>query len=392
MADQDAQDRNLPASAKKLRKAREQGQVPRSRDLGHFASLAAATGLAFAMAPTLAATLRDLLADGLRFDHTALEHPAAAGDHLVSLVMRGLEVVAIVGAVMAAVGIAASLALGGWNFTTQALRVDFGRMNPVSGLGRLFDKHQLLNALKATVLALLVGLTGAFYLKAHAADLAGALSAPLPTALAHVARTVGTGLALLLVVLALWAAIDVPFQKWSHASKLKMSREEVKQEAKDAEGSQQVKGKIKAKMRQMARRRMMSAVPRADIVVMNPTHYAVALKYDEAAGGAPRVVAKGTDRLAWRIRDLALESRVPVLQAPPLARALYAHVELEQEVPAQLFAAVAQVLAWVFQVRRHPTLDIRPPEVSVPDELDPLKNPAAGRPGRRRPANAAASA
>jgi flagellar biosynthetic protein FlhB len=392
MADQDAQDRNLPASAKKIRRAREQGQVPRSRDLGHFAALSVGTALAFTLLPTLTQYLLHLVSDGLRFDARVLETPAAAGEHAVDLFLRGFQVVLFIGGAMAAVGVAASLALGGWNFTMKAVSPDFGRMNPVAGIGRLFNKQQLVNTLKACLLAGVVGAAGTWYLNAHVADLNGALSASLPAGIAHVASTVGGGLIILLVVLGLWAAIDVPLQKFQFASRLKMSREEVKQEQKEAEGNVEVKGKMKAKMRQLARRRMMSAVPKADIVVMNPTHYAVALKYDEAAGGAPRVVAKGTDRLAFRIRDLAVESQVPVLQAPPLARALYAHVELEQEVPAQLFAAVAQVLAWVFQVRRHPTLAVRPPEVSVPDELDPLVNPSAGRPGRRPPRAGAAPA
>lgn len=392
MADQDAQDRNLPASAKKIRRAREQGQVPRSRDLGHFAALAVATALAFAGVPRLTEHLMRLVQDGLRFDHRVLEAPRASGEMAVDLFLRGFEVVLVIGAVLLLVGIAASMALGGWNFTMKAVSPDFTRMNPLSGLGRLFNRQQLVNVLKSVLLATAVGAAGTWYLGTHAADLNGTLSASLPMGLAHVGSTVGGGLVVLLVVLGLSAAIDVPLQKWQFANRLKMSREEVKQEQKESEGNVEVKGKIKAKMRQMARRRMMSAVPRADIVVMNPTHYAVALKYDEALGGAPRVVAKGTDRLAFRIRDLAVEARVPVLSAPPLARALYAHVELEQEVPAQLFAAVAQVLAWVFQLRRHPSLDIRPPDVSVPDELDPLKNPAAGRPGRRRPAAPGAAA
>ena len=150
-----------------------------------------------------------------------------------------------------------------------------------------------------------------------------------------------------------------------------MTREEAKQEHKDAEGNMEVKGKIKARMREMSRKRMLGAVPAADLVVMNPTHYAVALKYDEAGMGAPRVVAKGKDLLALRIRDIARDAKVPVLQAPPLARALYTHVELDQEVPAALFAAVAQVLAWVYQLRRTPDMALVAPEVQVSPELDP---------------------
>jgi len=183
----------------------------------------------------------------------------------------------------------------------------------------------------------------------------------------------------------------VPWQKKQFMDKLKMSKAEQKQEHKESEGNAEVKAKIKQKMREMARRRMMKAVPAADIVVMNPTHYAVALKYDQDAMGAPRVVAKGTDRLAMRIRDLARDAGVPVLEAPPLARALYTHVEIDGEVPAMLFAAVAQVLAWVYQLRRAPASNLSPPAVHVPPELDPLTGgPAAPR--RRRPALRAAAA
>ncbi len=384
MADQDAQDRQLPASAKKIRRAREQGQVPRSKDLGHFASLAVATGLAFALAPAFTRYVLALMADGLRFDRTVLVQQGAAGEQAIGLFLRGLQMVVIVGGTMAAVGVGASLALGGWNCTMKAVTPDFGRMNPIAGLGRIINKQQIVNTLKACLLAAAVGSAGVWYLNAHVNDLNGALSASLPAGIVHVANTVGGGLVILLVVLGLWALVDVPLQKRQWLTRLKMTREEVKQEQKESEGNVEVKGKMKAKMRQMARRRMMAAVPKADIVLMNPTHYAVALKYDEEAGGAPRVVAKGTDRLAFRIRDLAVEARVPVLSAPPLARALWAAVELEQEVPAQLFAAVAQVLAWVFQVRRHPTLNVQAPQPSVPDELDPLKNPSLLRPGKGR--------
>ena len=159
------------------------------------------------------------------------------------------------------------------------------------------------------------------------------------------------GLVLLLLALAVFAAVDVPLQRHLQLKRLKMSHQEVKQEHKELEGNPEVKAKIKARMREMAKRRMLAAVPQADLVVMNPTHYAVALKYDDATMAAPRVVAKGADLLAMRIRDLARDAKVPVLQAPPLARALYAHAEIDREVPAALFAAVAQVLAYVYQLR-----------------------------------------
>jgi flagellar biosynthetic protein FlhB len=187
------------------------------------------------------------------------------------------------------------------------------------------------------------------------------------------------GVGLLLIALGAFAAVDVPLQRYQLAQRLKMSHQEQKQEHKELEGNQEIKAKVKARMREMTRRRMLAAVPKADLVVMNPTHYAVALKYDEQRMGAPRVVAKGADLLAMKIRDLAKDSAVPVLQAPMLARALYAHAELDREIPAALFGAVAQVLAYVYQLRAalsgRVAMPNALPELNVPAELDPHHKP-----------------
>lgn len=387
----DSADRTLPASAKKIRKARQEGNVPRSRDLGHFVAMGLAAALLFTVMPALTSYSQHLLADGLTFDRRVIADPMSAGQRAVGLFMRGLMVVMIVGALFIAAGVAANVAFGGWNVSMKAVSPNFGRMNPIAGFARLFDFHQLVTVLKASALAIAVGFAGTVYLKNHFSDLGGVLTAELPEGLATVGRTLGGGLLAMLGVLAAWALVDVPWQKKQFMDKLKMSKEEQKQEHKESEGNVEVKAKMKQKMREMAKRRMMKAVPTADIVVMNPTHYAVALKYDQNALGAPRVVAKGTDRLALRIRDLARDAGVPVLEAPPLARALYAHVEIDGEVPAMLFAAVAQVLAWVYQLRGAPAMSACPPTVHVPPELDPLTGGPA-RPQRRRPGPRAAAA
>jgi len=288
---------------------------------------------------------------------------------------QALLVIIPMGSLMAAVAVASAVLSGGWNLSFKAVQPDFTRFNPITGLGRMINKQHLIDLLKMTALASVVGTVGAVYLKGQFQGLAGLLMVPLPQAIVQLGSSMATCFGLLLLVLGGWALIDVPLQRHLWLGRLKMSREEAKQEHKDAEGNGEVKAKIKQRMREMSRKRMLSAVPAADLVVMNPTHYAVALKYDEARMGAPRVVAKGTDLLALKIRDLARESKVPVLQAPPLARALYANVELDQEVPAALFAAVAQVLAWVYQLRSAPGLASTPPEVSVPPELDPHHKP-----------------
>jgi flagellar biosynthesis protein FlhB len=387
MAGQDNADRNLPASAKKIRKARQEGNVPRSRDLGHFVAMGLAAALLFTVMPSLTRYAQHLLADGLTFDHSVVADPRLAGAHAVGLFTRGFMVVLIVGGLFMVAGIGSNIAFGGWNLTMKAVAPNFGKLNPIAGLGRLFNFHQLVTVLKACLLAIAVGFAGTMYLKNHFSELGAVLEADLPDGLATVGRTLGAGFLAMLGVLAAWAMVDVFWQKKTYMDKLKMSREEQKQEHKESEGNVEVKAKMKQKMREMARRRMMKAVPAADIVVMNPTHYAVALKYDQEAMGAPRVVAKGTDRLAMRIRDLARDAGVPVLEAPPLARALYTHVEIDGEVPAMLFAAVAQVLAWVYQLRAAPNLNLRAPDVAVPPELDPLTG--GPRPKRRRPPRAA---
>jgi flagellar biosynthetic protein FlhB len=370
MADS-AQDRNIPASERKKRRAREDGQIPRSRDLGHFAALAVAGSVLMAAAQPLANWLRQLLAQALRFDHATVANPERMGDQFWALGLQGLLVIVPLGLLMAAVATAAAVLSGGWNLSFKALRPDFSRFNPIAGVGRMFSKQHLVDLLKMCALALLVGVVGYHFLKAQFSGLASLLMVPLPQAVSQLGATVAQCFGLILLVLGAWALVDVPLQRHFWAEQLKMTREEAKQEHKDAEGNMEVKGKIKARMREMSRKRMLTAVPAADLVVMNPTHYAVALKYDEARMGAPRVVAKGQDLLALRIRDIARDAKVPVLQAPSLARALYTHVELDQEVPAALFAAVAQVLAWVYQLRRTPDMALAPPEVQVPPELDP---------------------
>lgn len=380
MADS-AQDRNLPASEKRKGKAREDGQLPRSRDLGHFAALAVGGALMFVGAEPLAIWLRDLMAGGLRFNHATVVNPAAMTEQLQAQGIKALLVIIPLGLVMIAVGLLTAILSGGWNVSMKAVTPNFGRFNPIAGMGRMFSKDHWIDVLKMVALATVIGTVGAFYLKAQFMGMANLLLMPLPQAIATLASTVAGGFGLLLLLLGGWALIDVPLQRHLWLNRLKMTREEVKQEFKDAEGNQEVKGRIKQRMREMARKRMLAAVPTADLVVMNPTHYAVALKYDEARMGAPRVIAKGTDLLAMKIRDLARDAKVPVLQAPPLARALYTHVELDGEVPAALFAAVAAVLAWVYQLRRAPNAQLPAPDVSVPDELDPLSpNFQGGRP------------
>jgi flagellar biosynthesis protein FlhB len=379
MASQDAQDRTQPASPRKLQKAREEGQVARSRDLGHFVAIAAGGALLVTCAPLLSNWMKNMLMQGLRFDSTSVQSPGFMGARLLELTISLLWVVIPFGLVMAATGVVGSIAISGWNWSWKALMPRIDKLNPLTGVLNLLSKDKLIDALKGSALALILGAIGALYFKSHVDDFSGLLTMPLAAAIEHGMHTLLGGLTLLLLALAAFAAIDVPLQKHQHAQRLKMSHAELKQEHRELEGNQEVKAKVRAMMKQASRRRMIAAVPTADLVVMNPTHYAVALKYDDGRMGAPRVVAKGADLLAMKIRDTATVAKVPVLQAPALARALYAHAELDREIPAALFAAVAQVLAYVYQLRAalkgHVAMPAALPELNVPAELDPHNKP-----------------
>ena len=380
MADS-AQDRKLPASKRKIDKARSEGQVARSRDLGHFGAITAGVAVLAMLAPELSDWLARLLADGLRFDHALVSRPEAMAERLLALALKMMTVLLPLFGAMLAVALAAGVLSGGWNFTLQALQPNFGKLDPLEGLKRVFSGGQLTDTLKACLLAVVLGGAGAMYLAQQWTRHAELLAMPLPAALAAGGALLQGGLLLLCGVLAAFALVDVPLQRQMLLRRLRMSAEEMKKEFKEVEGNGEIKARVRARMRELASRRMLAAVPLADLVVMNPSHYAVALKYDETKMGAPRVVAKGADLLAMKIRDLAREAKVPVLQAPPLARALYAHTEVDQEIPARLFSAVAQVLAWVYQLRdamaagRTPNTAAPTPE--VPADLDPLNSPKA---------------
>jgi len=373
------QDRNLPASQRKLDKARKDGQVVRSRDLGHFAAIAVGGATLVALAPQVSHWSSKLLMNGLRFDAKSVQSTDFMTERLAELTWQMMWIIVPLGILMMLVAVAISVAAGGWVWTLKPVMPNFGKLNPLSGITRLFSKDQLVDTLKASVLALILGTIGAMYLRANIDSFGGVLAMALPAALSHAGSVIVGGMLLLLLALAAFAMVDLPLQKHMHATRLKMSHEELKQEHKEVEGNAEVKAKARARMREMNNRRMLAAIPNADLVVMNPTHYAVALKYDDQKMGAPRVVAKGADLIAMKIRDIAKSSQVPVLQAPVLARALYAHAEVDREIPAALFSAVAQVLAYVYQLRAALTGRVPMPgalpELNVPAELDPHNKP-----------------
>ena len=350
MADS-AQDRTERATPKRQREARERGQIARSRELGAAAVVGAGAitlvGAAHGIASGAAAQMHALLG----FDPGELTQPQAMPALLGRALVQAITLCLPIFAACFFAALAAPLLLGGWNFSLQALRPDFSRLNPVNGLGRMFSGHGAVELLKSVIKVAWIGGVGTVYLWNHRASLATLSSEPVVAGIGDgVALVFGAGAWLALALLVV-GAIDAPYQLWSHARRLRMSKQEVRDELKRSEGRPEVKAKVRRVQMEMSRRRMMQKIPGADVVVTNPTHYAVALQYSSGAMRAPRVVAKGAGEIAAMIRELAREHRIPLVSAPPLARALYRSVELDQEIPAELYSAVARVLTYVYQLR-----------------------------------------
>ena len=366
MAGHEGAERTEQPTAKRLREARERGQVPRSRELGGAAMLGASMlCLSLAGAP-IAKAIMHWLRSALTFSNDDLE-PSGLVTHAGSQL---IGMAAIVAPLIAAGVLAAAVSpvlVSGFSFSPKALLPDFSRVNPGAGLRRLYSGAALGEIAKAVVRVALVGTVGWYLLRAKMPALVGLVEEPSHAAIAHGASLViGMLFALTLALLAI-AAIDVPWQIWQHHRQLRMTREEVREELKESDGRPEVKARIRRAQQALANRRMLEAVPQADAVVVNPTHYAVAIAYDADRMRAPRVVAKGVDFIAEAIRETAERHHVPIVSAPPLARALYRQVELNREVPVKLYAAVAQVLSFVYQLRAYRRHGGRAPETPAID-------------------------
>jgi flagellar biosynthetic protein FlhB len=357
---------------KRLQDAREKGQIARSRELGTAAVMIAGSAVLLLGGGPFAAGIGQMLKAGLTLDRTVATNPAAMAPALGDAVLHSLLVAAPLLLAVTAASIVAPLALGGWIFSGQALAPKLDRLNPVSGLGRIFGVQGLSELVKALLKLVVIGAIAAAAGWWLMQDML-ALGSMAPAAgIARAAYLLALALLLMSTGLILVAAVDAPFQWWQHHRQLKMTREEIRQEFKESDGSPEVKSRVRELQRRYSKRRMMQDVPRADVVITNPTHYAVALKYDARRMRAPRVLAKGRDLVALEIRRLAEASRVPVFEAAPLARVLYGSTEIGREIPAGLYLAVAQVLSYVYQVKQlSPTLAarLRRPEPGVDPAL-----------------------
>lgn len=380
MAEGSDAERTFPPTPKRLEQAREEGRVARSRELSTAAVMLGAALFIWGEGPALIERFRLLFTSALTLDRSAALDESQVLVHLRDLSIDSLLASLPLLGVLLGVTLAAPMLMSGWLFSFKAFSVDFARLNPLNGLANMVSRHSAVELAKAIGKSLLLGVIAGVVLWQVQGELFGLVSLPVDNGLSYTGHLLVRGFFMLVGGLVLIALIDVPYQLWHYRDTLKMTREEVRQELKEQEGDPQIKARVRSQQREVARKRMMAAVPKSDVIVTNPTHFAVALEYREGVMRAPRVVAKGRLLVAQKIRDLGVEHRIPIVEAPPLARALYRHSEIGHEIPQALYNAVAQVLAYVFQLRAYRgrgTPPRAPTELPVPPELDPLRGAQA---------------
>lgn len=374
MAEDSDLEKTEEPTGRRIEQAREQGQVPHSRELGTFLVLAVAAATIWMMGGWFAQRAMAIMRKGFVIDSQVMREPNLMLPRLADISSDALFVFSPLLALLLVAAILPPFFLNAWVFSPKALVPDLKRLNPLSGFGRMFSWSSLMELLKAVLKAVLVGGVAALLIWKEREELFGLLGESLEAGLAHAGHMIAFSFLILVATLVLVVAADVPFQLWQYFDKLKMTQEEVKQEMKEMMGDPHVKGRIRSLQMQAARRRMMAAVPTANVVVTNPTHYAVALSY-KTGMAAPKVVAKGVGAVALKIREVASENAVPILEAPPLARALHKHTEIDAEIPSALYNAVAEVLAYIYQLanwrQAGGTYPVPPRDLPVPPDLVP---------------------
>lgn len=367
------QEKTEPASAKKLEDAREQGQVPRSRELSTLVMLLVSASTFLALGDKIVQGLLGLLRNHFVIDRQLIFNSALIPELFWRAVNEGIHILLPFFIIMVIAAVVAPLPMGGWNFSTKALMPKFDRLDPIKGLGKVFTWKGLIELVKSLVKFLIVATAGWYLLMNKLPHFLTLGDKPLVDALSELGSDLVWVYLLLSCTLIAIAAVDVPFQMWDFHRQQRMTRQEIKDEYKDTEGSPELKSKVRSRQREIAMRRMMEKVPKADVVITNPSHYAVALRYNQSNMGAPVVVASGVDLVALQIRRIAGAHDVPILEAPALARALYYSTKIDQEIPAGLYLAVAQVLAYVYQLKQyhaHGGLQPKPPgDLPIPDDL-----------------------
>lgn len=370
-----SQDKNLPATPRRLQKAREDGQVPRAKDLSNLVVVAGGMVLLWLSTAWAYERMSEVVRISYRFNAESLRHPEVMLEVLALAMYTALLYYLPLALAVAVLAALSMVAAGSFAWSFKPLELDLSKIGLISGFGRLFSMQQLFELLKLLAVSVLLALVGWWFVSSHLPAFGSLLLRPLESSIVQLGQWFMLGVGGLLLVMLLVALIDVPLQQYLHRRNLKMSHQEVVEEHKETEGNPWLRAKRMQRQRELAQGSSVAQVPAADLVLMNPTHYAVALKYDEKTMAAPHVIAKGADLNALRIRDMAKLHQVPVLQSPMLARALFAHTEINQQVPAALFTAVAQVLAYVYRLRAalrgQGPMPGQPPKPHVPPELDP---------------------
>jgi len=377
MAEDSDLEKTEEPTGRRIEQAREQGQVPHSRELGTFLVLMVAAATVWMMGGWFAQRSMAIMQKGLVIESQYMRDANLMLPRLADISSDALFVFSPLLALLLVAAVLPPFFLNAWVFSPKALVPDLNRLNPLSGFGRMFSWASLMELAKALLKAVLVGGVAALLVWKQRDELFGLLGEPLESGMAHAGHLIAFSFLILVATLVLVVAADVPFQLWQYFHKLKMTKEEVKQEMKEMMGDPHVKGRIRSLQMQAARKRMMAAVPSANVVVTNPTHYAVALSY-KAGMAAPRVVAKGVGAVALKIREVASENAVPIMEAPPLARALYKHTDIDAEIPSALYNAVAEVLAYIYQLanwrQAGGAYPVPPRDLPVPPELVPEAN------------------
>jgi flagellar biosynthetic protein FlhB len=373
MAEDSGQDKTEDPTGKRLSESRKKGQVPRSKELNTFVTMIVSAVLFFYMGQYMVKGLLKMMKHQFELSREVIFDPATPVMYLKLALSEGYSVIWPLMVILIIADLLTPMLMGGWNFTTEAFEPKFSKLNPLEGIKRIFGIRGVVELIKAIIKVVLIGFVAWNLFQVYFDDFMGLSRLNVQQALSRAGDIIIMSLLVLCATLLLLVMIDVPYQLWNHQRELKMTKQEVRDESKESEGNPEMKGKIRQMQMQASQRRMMEAVPTADVIVTNPTHFAVALKYDPNGSGAPVLVAKGTDLVAAQIRNLAMANRVTLVAAPSLARALYYSTEINHEIPRGLFLAVAQVLAYVFQLRaavQNGWGKPRPPsDVQVPDEF-----------------------
>ena len=372
MAEESDVEKTEPASTRRLEQAREEGQVPRSREIGAFLVLVVAATAFWFVGPWMMQRTTVIFRRGLIIEEPLFRDPQFMLVRFADLSLDALLSFAPLLLALVVAALVSPFFLGSWNFSLKALNPDFGRLDPIKGLSRLISWSGLVELVKAVAKALVVGGVAFWVLWSERTDIFALFGQSIEVAMSSAGHLLNFSFLMIVMAMLLIVAVDVPFQLWQYYDKLKMSKEEVKREGREMEGDPQIKGRIRQLQREAARKRMMGAVPTADVIVTNPTHFAVALAY-KSGMTAPKIVAKGAGEIALKIREIGAENGVPLLEAPPLARALYRHADIDQEIPSALYAAVAEVLAYVYQLATWRQVGgsypMPPRELAVPPEM-----------------------